>query len=53
MIYHEKFTPSCSESVSFEPVQAITSGAGVQWYKAYEFADKHNVTIVGGESEKK
>lgn len=48
MAYHENFIPSCSESAVPEPVKAVTLEAGVQWYKAYEFADKHNVTLVGG-----
>ncbi|KAF9561756.1 FAD-binding domain-containing protein [Agrocybe pediades] len=27
---------------------AMTMGAGVQWKDAYEFADQHNFTVVGG-----
>ncbi|KAJ6545058.1 FAD-binding domain-containing protein [Mycena vulgaris] len=27
---------------------AITLGAGAQWFDVYKFADKHNVTVVGG-----
>lgn len=27
---------------------AVTMGAGVQWHEAYEFAEEHNITLVGG-----
>ncbi|KAJ7651928.1 FAD-binding domain-containing protein [Mycena rosella] len=44
MSYNPEFVP---EGCSFkEP--AATLGAGVQWAEAYEFADKNNITLVGG-----
>ncbi|GJJ14555.1 hypothetical protein Clacol_008820 [Clathrus columnatus] len=49
MEYHEKFSPSCPEmSGPSQFVQAVTLGAGVQWYQAYAFAEEHNITLVGG-----
>ncbi|KAH7100359.1 hypothetical protein BKA62DRAFT_706794 [Auriculariales sp. MPI-PUGE-AT-0066] len=27
---------------------AVTFGAGVQWFEAYDFAEAHNVTVAGG-----
>ncbi|KAJ7679147.1 hypothetical protein DFH06DRAFT_1278863 [Mycena polygramma] len=42
--YDAKFIPEgCSKSSP-----ALTVGAGVQWLQAYQFADAHNFTIVGG-----
>ncbi|KAJ7913241.1 hypothetical protein B0H13DRAFT_1874059 [Mycena leptocephala] len=44
MSYHRDFVPEgCSLA---QP--AATLGAGVQWAQAYEFADTHNITLVGG-----
>ncbi|KAJ7725699.1 hypothetical protein B0H16DRAFT_279117 [Mycena metata] len=44
MTYNSDFVPqSCSIS---QP--AATFGAGVQWAEAYQFADAHNITLVGG-----
>ncbi|KAJ7915363.1 hypothetical protein B0H13DRAFT_406619 [Mycena leptocephala] len=44
MSYHPDFVPEgCSLA---QP--AATLGAGVQWAEAYEFADAHNITLVGG-----
>ncbi|KAJ7791115.1 hypothetical protein B0H14DRAFT_3094553 [Mycena olivaceomarginata] len=44
MSYHPAFVPEgCSLA---QP--AATLGAGVQWAEAYEFADAHNITLVGG-----
>lgn len=51
MEYHPSFAPSCPEtqtSMPPKPVQAVTFGAGIQWYQAYAFAEKNNVTVVGG-----
>ncbi|KAJ6507782.1 hypothetical protein C8R47DRAFT_1099539 [Mycena vitilis] len=42
--YNATFIPEgCSKSSP-----ALTVGAGVQWLQAYQFADAHNFTIVGG-----
>ncbi|KAJ7110724.1 hypothetical protein C8R43DRAFT_162562 [Mycena crocata] len=42
--YHPDFTPEgCSVA---QP--GATFGAGVQWADAYDFADAHNITVVGG-----
>ncbi|KAJ7472781.1 hypothetical protein FB451DRAFT_1134378 [Mycena latifolia] len=42
--YNTNFVPEgCAKS---NP--ALTVGAGVQWLQAYQFADAHNFTIVGG-----
>ncbi|KAJ7822099.1 hypothetical protein B0H14DRAFT_2370924 [Mycena olivaceomarginata] len=42
--YNANFVPEgCSKSSP-----ALTVGAGVQWQQAYQFADSHNFTIVGG-----
>ncbi|KAJ6561924.1 hypothetical protein B0H19DRAFT_1143029 [Mycena capillaripes] len=42
--YNASFIPEgCSK-----PNPALTVGAGVQWQQAYQFADAHNFTIVGG-----
>ncbi|KAJ6545042.1 FAD-binding domain-containing protein [Mycena vulgaris] len=42
--YNTDFVPEgCSKSSP-----ALTVGAGVQWKEAYQFADTHNFTIVGG-----
>ncbi|KAJ7111997.1 hypothetical protein C8R44DRAFT_632447 [Mycena epipterygia] len=42
--YNATFLPEgCSK-----PSPALTVGAGVQWQQAYQFADAHNFTIVGG-----
>ncbi|KAF9525498.1 FAD binding domain-containing protein [Crepidotus variabilis] len=30
------------------PMPAITVGAGIQWFETYEFAENHNITVVGG-----
>ncbi|KAJ6522585.1 hypothetical protein B0H19DRAFT_973347 [Mycena capillaripes] len=44
MSHHPEFIPEgCSLA---QP--AVTFGAGVQWAEAYEFADAHNITLVGG-----
>ncbi|KAJ7920463.1 hypothetical protein B0H13DRAFT_1605427 [Mycena leptocephala] len=44
MSYHPEFVPEgCASS---QP--AVTFGAGVQWAEAFEFADAHNITVVGG-----
>ncbi|KAJ7017040.1 hypothetical protein C8F04DRAFT_484826 [Mycena alexandri] len=44
MSYNPDFVPQgCSIS---QP--AVTFGAGVQWAEAYQFADTHNITLVGG-----
>ncbi|KAJ7848173.1 hypothetical protein B0H14DRAFT_3108904 [Mycena olivaceomarginata] len=44
MSYQPDFVPEgCSLA---QP--GVTLGAGVQWAEAYEFADAHNVTLVGG-----
>ncbi|KAF5315414.1 hypothetical protein D9619_007344 [Psilocybe cf. subviscida] len=37
-----------SGCVDRKPQAAVTVGAGVQWGEAYEFAEKHNITLVGG-----
>ncbi|KAH9480355.1 FAD-linked oxidoreductase OXR2 [Psilocybe cubensis] len=42
--YSSRFTPErCTDVHS-----GMTIGAGVQWGEAYSFAEKHNVTVVGG-----
>ncbi|KAJ7488991.1 hypothetical protein FB451DRAFT_1349558 [Mycena latifolia] len=42
--YNTNFVPEgCAKSSP-----ALTVGAGVQWLQAYQFADAHNFTIVGG-----
>ncbi|KAH7884922.1 hypothetical protein F5I97DRAFT_1811126 [Phlebopus sp. FC_14] len=44
--YNENFVPAgCSPSISYD---AITAGAGNSLMEVYEFADEHNVTVVGG-----
>ncbi|OBR14659.1 ent-kaurene oxidase [Colletotrichum higginsianum IMI 349063] len=45
--YAPSFTPLGS---SAPPVQALTIGAGVNLGEVYAFADRHNVTFVGGSS---
>lgn len=56
MSYHAAFTPTCPENSNgtsdevFVPREAVTLGAGVQWFEAYAFAEEYNVTLVGGES---
>ncbi|TPX15357.1 uncharacterized protein E0L32_004634 [Thyridium curvatum] len=46
--YDAAFVPEgCSGE---KPVQAITTGAGVNFDQAYAFADEHNVTLLGGYS---
>ncbi|KAJ7321708.1 hypothetical protein DFH08DRAFT_712871 [Mycena albidolilacea] len=44
MTYHPGFVPEDCSLVQ----PAVTIGAGVQWAEAYEFADAHNITLVGG-----
>ncbi|KAF8586167.1 FAD-binding domain-containing protein [Ramaria rubella] len=49
--YHPAFTPTCSDSahnMQVDPVQAVTLGAGVQWFQAYAFAEEKEITLVGG-----
>ncbi|KAF8518525.1 FAD-binding domain-containing protein [Hysterangium stoloniferum] len=47
--YHPSFKPTCpSPNSHINPVSAVTLGAGVQWFKAYAFAETHNITLVGG-----
>ncbi|KAL0060593.1 hypothetical protein AAF712_012596 [Marasmius tenuissimus] len=48
------------KSISYEPNfradgcssqevhRGVSMGAGVQWQDAYDFAEKHNITVVGG-----
>ncbi|KAF6750770.1 hypothetical protein DFP72DRAFT_817165 [Ephemerocybe angulata] len=45
--YSPEFIPEgCSaETTSYA---AVTMGAGVRWNEAHQFADKHNITLVGG-----
>ncbi|KAF9262746.1 FAD-binding domain-containing protein [Marasmius fiardii PR-910] len=38
----------CSPATSEKTYTAVTMGAGVQWHEAYEFAEEHNITLVGG-----
>ncbi|KAI0341808.1 FAD-binding domain-containing protein [Trametopsis cervina] len=46
LTYHVAFVPTgCGQSTAYH---AITIGAGVMWQEAYQFADSHNVTIIGG-----
>ncbi|KAK2051001.1 FAD-binding domain-containing protein [Colletotrichum caudatum] len=45
--YVPSFTPFGS---SAPPVQAVKIGAGVNLGEAYEFADRHNATFIGGSS---
>lgn len=46
LTYHEAFTPcGCSGESSY---QAITTGTGTPALNVYQFADQHNVTVVGG-----
>ncbi|KAF8584809.1 FAD-binding domain-containing protein [Ramaria rubella] len=47
MSYDSQFIPSGCEG-SFEKRGAITVGAGVNWGEAYEFAEQHNVLLIGG-----
>ncbi|KAK6983987.1 cytokinin dehydrogenase 11 [Favolaschia claudopus] len=47
MSYQPAFVPErCPKNHLSQP--AATFGAGVQWAEAYEFADVHNITLVGG-----
>ena len=48
MHYRPRFTPRGSNNTA--RYNAITVGAGVNFDEAYEFAQKHNVTILGGYS---
>lgn len=44
LTYNSEFTPEgCSHSSP-----GVTAGAGVQWGEAYPFAEKNNITLVGG-----
>ncbi|TFK56500.1 isoamyl alcohol oxidase [Heliocybe sulcata] len=46
MSWSKKFVPSgCHNGKSYA---AMTVGAGVGWQTAYEYADAHNFTIIGG-----
>ncbi|KAJ7127341.1 hypothetical protein C8R46DRAFT_1247674 [Mycena filopes] len=45
MAYNAAFVP---EGCSVKAQTAATFGAGVQWAEAYEFADAHQITLVGG-----
>nr|QJY30856.1 FAD-linked oxidoreductase [Discosia rubi] len=47
MSYTPSFIP---EGSTMKPVQAITIGAGVNLEEVYAFADRHNVTFIGGSS---
>ncbi|KAH8883253.1 isoamyl alcohol oxidase [Thozetella sp. PMI_491] len=47
LTYHADFV---ADGCSADPVQAITTGAGVNFGEAYAFADANNVTILGGYS---
>ena len=49
MHYSADFAPSGSKSAA-RRYKAITVGAGVNFDEAYELAQKHNVTILGGYS---
>lgn len=51
MTFHSAFTHSCpgNEGSKYGPEAAVTLGAGVQWFEAYAFAEKNDVTLVGGE----
>ncbi|KAJ6184164.1 hypothetical protein N7519_005465 [Penicillium mononematosum] len=49
MHYSADFAPSGSKSTA-RRYKAITVGAGVNFDEAYELAQKHNVTILGGYS---
>ncbi|PFH45424.1 hypothetical protein AMATHDRAFT_71699 [Amanita thiersii Skay4041] len=45
--YKPDFIPEgCKGTVGPQP--AVTMGAGIQWMDAYAFADKNNITLVGG-----
>ncbi|KAI0797160.1 FAD-binding domain-containing protein [Abortiporus biennis] len=46
MSYNPSFVPTGCNGVS--PTAAAILGAGVQWGEAYQFADSHNITLVGG-----
>ncbi|KLO08170.1 FAD-binding domain-containing protein [Schizopora paradoxa] len=44
--YDAKFVPEgCSSETTY---QGVTSGTGASWQDVYEFADSHNITVVGG-----
>ncbi|KAK7060249.1 hypothetical protein VNI00_001014 [Paramarasmius palmivorus] len=47
--YHDAFVPSNSNSS--ESFKALTFGAGVQWYEAYDAAEQNGRVIVGGSSD--
>ncbi|KAG7094137.1 hypothetical protein E1B28_007749 [Marasmius oreades] len=38
----------CPPGNSGKTYTAVTMGAGVQWIEAYDFAETHNITLVGG-----
>jgi FAD/FMN-containing dehydrogenase len=46
----EKFVPEGCPA-DFAANDAVTMGAGVQWREAYQFADKHDITLAGGSDE--
>ncbi|KAF8517612.1 hypothetical protein JB92DRAFT_2905024 [Gautieria morchelliformis] len=49
MKYHSSFAPTCPEGDGdHAPQQAVTLGAGVQWFEAYAFAEEKGITLVGG-----
>lgn len=47
--FNPAFVPEgCPASTSFP---GVTAGAGVQFFEAFEFAEAHNITLVGGSDE--
>ncbi|KAJ7609588.1 hypothetical protein DFH06DRAFT_1376205, partial [Mycena polygramma] len=48
MVYQPEFLPEGCSASAIQSSSAVTLGAGVQWAEAYEFADAHNTTLVGG-----
>ena len=48
--YHPSFRPQNVTGKNPPGVQAVTLGAGINFDEAYVFADKINVTLVGGSS---
>ncbi|ESK90078.1 fad binding domain-containing protein [Moniliophthora roreri MCA 2997] len=44
--YESAFIPEgCEDEKTYS---GVTMGAGVQWHEAFAFAERHNVTLVGG-----
>ncbi|KAJ3530653.1 hypothetical protein NMY22_g8486 [Coprinellus aureogranulatus] len=46
--YNPEFIPQGCSAAETTPSTAVTMGAGVRWSEAHAFADKNNITLVGG-----